>query len=119
MAARSRTGLARLLTTRRASATPQFRANSATGSPDALPPTCAAAQGGRAAAGQRRPRISNHCGSGATHGLGEADADPHRGASVASRLLDAAATPLIAVATPVTVLALGWALRLEIAILSV
>lgn len=52
------------------------------------------------------------------YGLGEADADPHCGASEASRLLTAAATPLIAVATPVTVLALGCAVRLETAVLS-
>src|SRR5215467_15111235 len=62
------------------------------------------------------PRIT---GRRRPYGLGEADADPQCGASEASRLLAAVATPPSAVATPVTVLVLGWAVRLETAVLSV
>src|SRR5215467_9651346 len=62
------------------------------------------------------PRIT---GRRRPYGLGEADADPQCGASEASRLLAAVATPPSAVATPFTVLVLGWAVRLETAVLSV
>src|SRR5215469_8314664 len=58
-------------------------------------------------------------GLGATHELGEADADPHCGARAPSRLLAAVATPPSAVTTAFTVLVLGWAVRLETAVLSV
>ena len=61
----------------------------------------------------------------AAHGLGEADgpgeavADPQRGASEASRLLVAVATPPRAVATAAALLVPGWAVKVEIAVLSV
>src|SRR5215813_11131169 len=64
-------------------------------------------------------QIASLWDSGATHELGEADADPHCGARAASRLLAAVATPPSAVTTAFTVLVLGWAVRLETAVLSV
>jgi hypothetical protein len=57
--------------------------------------------------------------TGQVAGLGDADADPHRGPSEVSRLLTAAVTPPTAVAALVIVLALGWARRFEAAVLSV
>lgn len=51
--------------------------------------------------------------------VGEASVAPHCGASEVSRLPTEVVTPLTAVATPPSVLALGWALRSETAVLSV
>src|SRR5579871_6411486 len=87
--------------------------------PRAVPRPRRSSRPGMNFAGQHRPRAAESLGSGATHGLGEVVADPHWGASEASRLLAAVATPPSAVVTPFTVLVLGWSVRSETAVLSV